>query len=263
MTPVLSFQDAALDRGGRELWRGLTLDVAPGEFLAVLGPNGSGKTSLVRAALGLLPLSAGRLEVLGSPPRRGDPRIGYVPQQRLLDEGTPVRGVDLVGFGVNGSRFGLPLPRRRDRERVTELVEAVGATRIARRPAARLSGGEQQRLRLGQALAADPALLLCDEPLLSLDLANQQIVSGLLDRHRRESGAAVVFVTHDVNPVLEMVDRVLYLAGGRFRIGTPEQVLRSEVLSDLYGAHVDVVRVHDRLVVVGRGHEELEHVGAT
>ena len=244
MTPALAFRGAALSRGGRELWRGLDLEVAPGEFLAVLGPNGSGKTSLVRAALGLAPLSAGRLEVLGDPPRRGDPRIGYVPQQRLLDEGTPVRGVDLVGFGVNGTRFGLPLRRRRDRERVAELVAAVGATEVAGRPAARLSGGEQQRLRIGQALAADPALLLCDEPLLSLDLANQQVVSGLLDRHRREAGAAVVFVTHDVNPVLDMVDRVL----------------RSEVLSELYGTHIDVVRVHDRLVVVGGGHEELEHV---
>jgi zinc/manganese transport system ATP-binding protein len=260
MTPVLAFRDAALDRGGRELWRDLTLEVRPGEFLAVLGPNGSGKTSLIRAALGLTALSAGRLEVLGGPPRRGDPRIGYVPQQRLVEEGTPMRGVDLVGFGVNGGRFGLPLPRRRDRERVAELVEAVGATGVAGRPAARLSGGEQQRLRIGQALAAGPALLLCDEPLLSLDLANQQVVSGLLDRHRRESGAAVVFVTHDVNPVLEMVDRVLYLAGGRFRIGPPERVLRSEVLSELYGTHIDVVRVHDRLVVVGGGHEDLEHV---
>jgi zinc/manganese transport system ATP-binding protein len=263
VTPALAFHDAAMARGGRELWRHLTLEVQPGEFLAVLGPNGSGKTSLVRAVLGLAPLAAGRLEVLGGPPRRGDPRIGYVPQQRLLDDGAPVRGIDLVGFGVSGTRFGLPLPRRRDRERVAELVEAVGATAVAGRPAARLSGGEQQRLRIGQALAADPALLLCDEPLLSLDLANQRIVSGLLDRHRREAGAAVVFVTHDVNPVLEMVDRVLYLAGGRFRVGPPEQVLRSEVLSELYGTHIDVVRVHDRLVVVGGGQDELEHVDAS
>ena len=257
---VLSLQGAALARGGRELWRDLDLDVAPGEFVAVLGPNGSGKTSLIRAALGLVPLAAGRIEVLGAPPRRGNPRIGYVPQQRLLEDGTPVRGSDLVAFGVNGARFGVPLPRRGDRERVASLLEAVGATGVAGRAAAALSGGEQQRLRVGQALAADPALLLCDEPLLSLDLANQRVVSDLLDRHRREAGAAVVFVTHDVNPVLDLVDRVLYLANGRFRIGSPEQVLRSEVLSDLYDAHVDVVRVHDRLVVVGAGHEELEHV---
>ena len=259
MTPVLAFQDAALARGGRELWRDLTLEVQPGEFLAVLGPNGSGKPSLVRAVLGLTPLSAGRLEVLGRPPRRGNPRIGYVPQQRLLEEGTPVRGVDLVGFGVNGARFGLPLPRRRDRERVRSLVESVGATGVAGRPTARLSGGEQQRLRLGQALAADPALLLCDEPLLSLDLANQQVVSELLDRHRRESGAAVVFVTHDVNPVLPAVDRVLYLAGGAWAIGSVDEVMTSETLSALYGTEVDVLRVRGRVVVVGTPDDEHGH----
>ena len=115
--PVVSFRRAALAFDGRVLWHDLDLDVAPGEFLAVLGPNGSGKTTLLRAVLGLQPLSAGSLTVLARPPRRGDRRIGYVPQQRLLDESTPVRGVDLVGFGVSGGRFGLPLPNRRDRAR--------------------------------------------------------------------------------------------------------------------------------------------------
>ncbi|MDH2443656.1 metal ABC transporter ATP-binding protein [Amnibacterium sp. CER49] len=261
--PVVSFRKAALAFDGRVLWRDLDLDVAAGEFVAVLGPNGSGKTTFLRAVLGLQPLSAGTLAVLGRPPRRGDRRIGYVPQQRLLDESTPVRGVDLVGFGVSGGRFGLPLPSRGDRARVASLVEAVGAEAFAGRSAALLSGGEQQRLRVGQAIADDPPLLLCDEPLISLDLANQAVVSGLLDRHRRERDAAVLMVTHDVNPVLPMVDRVVYLVDGRFRIGPPREVLTSEVLSDLYRTHVDVIRVHDRIVVVGAGsgHEEHEHVG--
>jgi zinc/manganese transport system ATP-binding protein len=261
--PVLRFRDAALELGDRVLWSGLDLDVQPGEFLAVLGPNGSGKTTLLRAVLGLQSLTRGTLRVFDAPPRRGNHRIGYIPQQRLLDAATPVRGVDLVAFGVNGGRFGLPLPARRDRERVRALVDAVGAGGIADRAAARLSGGEQQRLRVGQALADDPPLLLCDEPLGSLDLANQAAVSGLIDRHRRERDAAVLFVTHDVNPVLDMVDRVLYIVGGRFRIGPPRDVLRSDVLTDLYGAHVDVVRVHDRIVVVGAadGSEPHEHEG--
>jgi zinc/manganese transport system ATP-binding protein len=258
--PAVSFRGAALGFDGAALWRGLDLDVAPGEFLAVLGPNGSGKTTLLRAILGLQPLTEGSVSVLGAPARRGNRRIGYVPQLRLLDPATPVRGVDLVGFGVNGTRFGPPLPRRRDRERIDRLVAAVDAGGYAGRPAARLSGGEQQRLRVGQAIADDPPLLLCDEPLISLDLANQAAVSGLIDRHRRERNAAVVFVTHDVNPVLDMVDRVLYLVDGRFRIGPPREVLTSEVLSALYRTHVDVIRVHDRVVVVGAGQEEHEHV---
>jgi zinc/manganese transport system ATP-binding protein len=256
--PVVAFRDAGLQFGSRVLWRDLTLDVEPGEFLAVLGPNGSGKTTLLRAILGLQPLSSGSMTVFGSAPRRGNRRLGYIPQQRLLDASTPVRGVDLLEFGVNGTRFGLPLPRRNDRERVKSLIDAVGASSFAPRRAALLSGGEQQRLRVGQAIADDPRLLLCDEPLISLDLANQAAVSALIDRHRRENGASVVFVTHDVNPVLGMVDRVLYLVDGRFSIGPPSAVLTSEVLSELYRTHVDVLRVHDRLVVVG-GSEEHEH----
>jgi zinc/manganese transport system ATP-binding protein len=257
--PLVTFRDAGLALDHRVLWEHLDLEVAAGEFLAVLGPNGSGKTTLLRAILGLQPLSRGSLQVLGAPPRRGNRRIGYVPQQRLLDEATPVRGVDLVGFGVNGTRFGPPFPRRRDRERIRTLVDAVDAGSYADRSAARLSGGEQQRLRVGQAIADDPPLLLCDEPLISLDLANQAAVSALIDRHRRERDAAVVFVTHDVNPVLGMVDRVLYLVDGRFRIGPPREVLTSEVLSALYRTHVDVLRVHDRIVVVGAGQEDHEH----
>ena len=207
------------------------------------------------------PLSGGSVRVLGRPPARGDRRIGYIPQQRLLDASTPVRGVDLVGFGVDGPRLGLPFRRRADRERVARLVAEVGAEGFAGRPAWRLSGGEQQRLRVGQAIADDPALLLCDEPLISLDLANQAAVSGLIDRQRREHHAAVLFVTHDVNPVLEYVDRVVYLVDGRVRIGPPEEVLTSEVLSELYRTHVDVIRVHDRIVVVGAGHDPHEHRG--
>ncbi|WP_375387419.1 metal ABC transporter ATP-binding protein [uncultured Amnibacterium sp.] len=259
MTPALTLAGASLAFGGRTLWRDLDLEVAPGEFIAVLGPNGSGKTTLLKAVLGVQPLSAGSLTVLGRPPARGDRRIGYIPQQRLLDASTPVRGADLVGFGVDGRRFGLPFRRRADRQRIRRLVADVGAEAFAHRPAWRLSGGEQQRLRIGQAVADDPALLLCDEPLISLDLANQAAVSTLIDRQRREHGAAVLFVTHDVNPVLGYVDRVVYLVDGRVRIGPPDEVLTSPVLSELYGTHVDVIRVHDRVVVVGAEHEPHEH----
>jgi zinc/manganese transport system ATP-binding protein len=259
MSAALELSGAKLAFGGRTLWQDLDLEVEPGEFIAVLGPNGSGKTTLLKAVLGIQPLSAGTLRVLGKQPTRGDRRIGYIPQQRLLDASTPVRGADIVGFGVDGPRLGLPFRRRADRERVARLVTEVGADAFASRPAWRLSGGEQQRLRVGQAIADDPALLLCDEPLISLDLANQAAVSGLIDRQRREHHAAVVFVTHDVNPVLEYVDRVVYLVDGRVRIGPPDEVLTSPVLSELYRTHVDVIRVHDRVVVVGAGHDPHEH----
>jgi len=255
---VLEIRGAALRRGDRDLWSGLDLDVDGGELIAVLGPSGSGKTTLLRAILGLEPLSAGTIAALGQPVRHhGNRRIGYLPQARPLSE-TSMRGRDLVALGVDGHRFGLPIPRRRDRARVEQLIDAVGARSFADAPVGVLSGGEQQRLRVGQALADDPRLLLCDEPLTSLDLANQQAVVRLIDRHRR-TGAGVLLVTHDINPVLETVDRILYIAGGRFTLGKPEEVLTTEVLSDLYGAPVFVLRAGDRLVVIGAPDAESSH----
>jgi len=259
--PVLEFEGGALGFGARTLWSGLDLSVRPGEFLAVLGPNGSGKTSLLKTILGQQKLDSGEVRLEGSPIRRGNRRIGYVPQQKLVPAGTPLRGRDLVALGVNGHRFGVPFASRAVRERVDVLLESVGATSYADNPVGDLSGGEQQRLRVGQALADDPVLLLCDEPLLSLDLQHQRGVSELIDRRRREHNTAVVFVTHDVNPILGMVDRILYLAAGRFRVGTPDEVLRNDVLSDLYGTPVDVIRTHGRVLVVGipDGHGDDSH----
>jgi zinc/manganese transport system ATP-binding protein len=260
VTSPLVIRDAALRRGGRELWSGLDLEVEPGELIAILGPSGTGKTTLLRAILGLEDLSAGSISVLGDEVRhRGNRHVGYIPQQRPLARETSLRGRDLVALGVDGHRFGFPFPRRGDRARIDALVDAVGAREFADRPVGVLSGGEQQRLRVGQALADNPRLLLCDEPLTSLDLANQQAIIGLLERHRKETDAAVLLVTHDINPLLGKVDRILYIANGRFMLGKPVDVLRSDVLTDLYGAHVFVLRAGDRLVVVGAPDAESSH----
>lgn len=248
---VLEIHDAALHRGSRELWSGLDLTVEPGEFIAVLGPSGSGKTTLLRSILGLQQLSAGTIEIGGAPVQRGNPRVGYIPQQRPYSADTSLRARDVVALGVQGTRFGLPIPRKGDRERVDAALRDVGALDFADRRVGALSGGEQQRLQVGQALVDEPVLLLCDEPLSNLDLANQQAVTEIIDRQRRERDAAVLFVTHDINPILGKVDRILYIAGGRFMLGTPDEVLQSRVLTDLYGAPVFVLRAGDRLVVVG------------
>lgn len=251
MTPTLAIDGASLGFGGRSLWRDLALEIAPGEFVAVLGGNGSGKTTLLRAILGQQRLDSGSILLEGRPVRRGDRRIGYIPQQKLVQPGTPLRGRDLVTLGVDGHRFGLPIVTSAVRRKVDELVASVGATAYANRPLGALSGGEQQRLRVAQALAGDPALLLCDEPLASLDLHHQRGIADLIDTRRRENSTAVLFVTHDINPVLGLVDRILYLADGRFRIGTPDEVLRTEVLSELYGSPVEVLRSGDRVFVAG------------
>lgn len=249
--PAVRLRGARLAYGRRVLWDGLDLDVAPGEFLAVLGPNGSGKTSLLRVLLGLAPLSAGTVEIRGRPVRRGHRAVGYIPQQRALDPTLTLRGRDLVGLGLDGHRWGFTLPSARRRARVLEALDAVGALPYAEAPVGLLSGGEQQRLRIAQALVGDPDVLLCDEPLLSLDLAHQRVVSELIDARRRAADTAVLFVTHEINPVLPAVDRVLYLVDGRFRIGTPDEVMNSATLSELYGTEVDVIKVRGRLLVIG------------
>lgn len=258
---ILEVRGAQLAFGSRPLWRGLDLTVEAGEFVAVLGGNGSGKTSLLKAILGELPLSAGTIEVGGHPVRLGNRSIGYIPQQRLAVPGLALRGRDLVTMGVDGHRLGLPIPSRATRRRVDAVLESVGAGATANQPFATLSGGEQQRLRVAQAIAGAPSLLLCDEPLSSLDLHHQKVIASLIDERRRSSGTAVVFVTHDINPVLGMVDRVLYLAQGGFTIGTPAEVLRSEVLSDLYGSPVEVIRSGGRVVVVGVPDQAEHHEG--
>ncbi|MDZ4091049.1 MAG: metal ABC transporter ATP-binding protein [Arthrobacter sp.] len=251
MTPVVSLRGASLAFGKRTLWEGLDLDINPGEFFAVLGPNGSGKTTFLKVLLGLQELSSGSALLAGRPVERGNRGIGYVPQQKSFDPDTPLRARDLVGLGVDGHRWGLRLGGAKANRRIDELLELVGAADYAKVPVGQLSGGEQQRLRVAQALAADPQVLLCDEPLLSLDLQHQQAVSALINKQCHDQDSAVVFVTHEINPIMDYVDRVLYLAGGRFRVGTPEEVMTTEVLSDLYGSHVEVINANGRLIVVG------------
>jgi zinc/manganese transport system ATP-binding protein len=251
MTPAIRLAGVAAGYPGRVLWRDLDLSIEPGEFVAVLGGNGTGKTTLLKLLLGLMKPMAGAVTILGTEPSRGDRRVGYVPQHAAFDPDVPVRGVDLVRLGADGHRFG---PRRASatvRSRVAASLESVGATSYAGLPVGLLSGGEQQRLRIASAVVDDPAIVLADEPLLSLDLASQQQVADVLDERRRAVGAAVVVVTHDVNPVLRHVDRVLYLAAGRWAAGTPDEVLTSERLSELYGTDVDVVRVRNHIVIVG------------
>lgn len=260
--PAIRLADAALTFGRRTLWHDVSFDVQPGEFLAVLGPNGSGKTSLIKVLLGKQELSAGTAEVAGRPVTSGNPTVGYVPQQRQLDFQTPLRGRDLVRMGLDGHRWGIGRRSRRVTAKIDELLDAVGARQFADAPVGMLSGGEQQRLRIAQALAGDPAVLLCDEPLLSLDLHHQRVVSSLIDRERIARNAAVLFVTHEVNPVLGLVDRILYLVNGRFRIGTPAEVMTTETLSELYGSKVEVFNVGGRLVIVGAEDNHAHHVGA-
>jgi zinc/manganese transport system ATP-binding protein len=250
-TPLVRLTGATGGYPGRPLWPGLTVDVGTGEFVTVFGGNGVGKTTLLRVLLGQLPLRAGHVRVFGRTPRRGNPRVGYIPQQRAFPPDIPLRGLDFVRLGLDGHRWGIGPPGRAVTRAVTAAVDSVDAGGYATMPVGRLSGGEQQRLRIAQALVADPALLLADEPLLSLDLASQQHVTALLDRRRRQAATAVVAVTHEINPVLPYPDRIVYLTDTGWAAGPPQEILTSATLSRLYRCDVDVLHVRGRLVIVG------------
>lgn len=260
---VLELDNAAVAVGGRTIWSDVTLGVATGEFVAVLGPNGVGKSTLLKAALGLVPVSAGRIRVLGGPPGEHNARVGYVPQRRSFDPSTRIRGVDIVRLGLDGDRWGLPLPGARSRsarERVREVIDLVGAGGYAHRPIGQCSGGEQQRLLIAQALIRRPELLVLDEPLDSLDVTNQASVSGLIRDVCRTQNVAVLLVAHDVNPILPYLDQVIYLAHGGALMGRPAEVITSDTLSLLYGTPIDVLTDRNgRLVVVGQPDTHAEH----
>jgi zinc/manganese transport system ATP-binding protein len=250
-TPVAVLRRAEARIDGRVVWSDVDFTVGDGEFTAVLGPNGAGKTTLLRVLLGELPLAAGTVSVLGRAPGALSRQIGYLPQRRHFDGGIRIRGIDLVRLGLDGTRWGLPL-RRAWRDRVDEVIALVGAEGYAGRPIGRLSGGEQQRLLIAQALISRPRLLVLDEPLDSLDLPNQTSVAALLARICRRQGVTVMLVAHDVNPLLSYLDLVVYFGGGRAAVGNPREVITAATLSGLYGAPVEVLTAADgRLVVVG------------
>ena len=258
---VIQLAGVTVRLGGKVVFGDVGLTVGHGQLVAVLGPNGAGKTTLMRVILGLVRPQSGSVTVLGRSPAQARPAIGYLPQRHSFDSSTRIRGIDLVRLGLDGARWGIPIAitrparerRHAETNRVDEVIDRVGAAEYAHRAIGELSGGEQQRLLIAQALVRKPQLLILDEPLDSLDLPNQVAVAGLLRRICTSEGVAVLLVAHDVNPMLGYLDQVIYMAAGRARSGRVEQVITSATLSELYGARIEVLRTTDgRVVVVGQ-----------
>ena len=255
MTSAIRLTGVRLGLAGRMVLNGIDLAIGAGEFIGVLGPNGAGKTTLMRAILGLIAPASGSIEVFGTPAKPGNPAIGYLPQLRGGLGAPRLRGRDFVAAACDGQRFGLPLLDRGTARAVTAALAAVGAEALADRPIAALSGGERQRLLLAQALIGHPALLLLDEPLISLDPHHQGGVVELVRSLARQLGVTVLFSAHELNPLLAALDQVLYLGSGQAALGTVDEVIRGPVLSRLYGAPIDVVRLHGRIFVMSGRHD--------
>jgi zinc/manganese transport system ATP-binding protein len=250
ITPVLELDQVSVRLAGRTVLDRVSLAVGAGELTGVVGANGAGKTTLVRVILGLLAPSGGRVLLGGEPRGRRTSGVGYVPQRVVVDPDLPLRACDLVGLGIDGHRFGLPRPSKARRDRVEQLLAAVRAEAFARTRVGHLSGGELQRVLVAHALASDPKLLVLDEPLANLDIGAEHEVVTLLAQVAREQQVAVLVSAHDLNSLLPVMDRVVYLAGGRAATGTTDEVVQSEVLTRLYGRPVSVIRAQGRLLVV-------------
>jgi zinc/manganese transport system ATP-binding protein len=254
---AIVFDNVSIALGGRKILSAVSFCIEDGEFIAMLGPNGSGKTTLLRATLGLIANQEGVIRVLGKVPTRGNAAIGYMPQARGDHARLRMSGWDYVASAAGGSRWGLPRPTVAEKREVDWALDMVGVTALARRSLADLSGGERQRLLLSQALLGRPKLLLLDEPLISLDPNHQRGVVSTIRALQRELGFAVVFSAHELTPLLNSIDRVLYLGGGRAVVGMVDEVITGPVLSRLYGSEIEVVRIGDRIFVMA-GEFDLE-----
>jgi zinc/manganese transport system ATP-binding protein len=245
---TLVVEGVSVSLGGRLILDDVSFSVGPGQFTGLIGSNGAGKTTLLRVILGLQRPTSGQVRIAGR--ARRNRSVGYVPQKVLLDPDMPMRARDLVELGLDGQRLGLPLPSKARRRAVEEILDAVDATTFADTRVGRLSGGEQQRVLIAHALISQPELLLLDEPLANLDLRSGHEIVELLHRITCDHGISVLLSAHEMNPLLPVMDRLVYLADGRAATGTTDEVVRGEVLSRLYGHHVDVVNVHGRVLVV-------------
>ena len=255
---VLTMDNGTAVLGGREIWRDATFRVEPATITAVLGPNGAGKSTLLNIILGLVPLASGAMRVLGEPAHRGNLHVGYVAQTRQADSVTTMTGRDFVGLGFDGPRFGWGRDRTK-KQIVGEALELTGTTAFADQPLQSLSGGQRQRIALAHSTVFSPELLLLDEPLAALDLAAQGEIVELIDQLRASTGAAIVVVAHDLNPLSNVVDQVLWIARRHVRSGTVDEVVNEKVLSELYGQPIEiVVTPRGRRVIVGL-EEELAH----
>lgn len=259
---VIAARGLAAGYGDTAIWQDATFSIQKGEFVGILGPNGAGKTTLFRLLLGLLRPIRGELDVFGTKPERGNSRIGYVPQRHAVDQELAIEALEIVRLGSCAGTWGIDTPAESGRERAAALkaLKDVDAEHLAHRPLGALSGGELQRVFLAQALSGSPELLLLDEPLANLDIRREADLVQLIQSVVRSRSVTVLLIAHNINPLLPVLDRVVYVANGRVATGKPEDVMNSETLSSLYDTPVEVLRdSRGRLAIIGAEDGHLHH----
>ncbi|MGD0553951.1 MAG: metal ABC transporter ATP-binding protein [Streptosporangiaceae bacterium] len=257
---IIELDGVGVRLGGRQILSDVSFQLRPGEFTGLIGPNGAGKTTLLRVILGLQPPTEGKVK---SAARH---EIGYVPQKLVIDQDMPLRARDVVSLGIDGNKLGFRLPSKSRRDKIDEALRSVDALDYADARVGELSGGEQQRVLIAHALISQPKLLLLDEPLANLDLRSEKDIVALLDKLAHEHQIAVLISSHDMNPLVNVMDRIIYVAAGKAATGSTEEVVTSQRLSELYGRHVDVLRLHNRIIVLAGDEDsdtsvELDHQG--
>src|SRR6202453_1525159 len=260
---LLTLDNIGVRLGGRQVLSDVTFSLRKGEFTGVIGPNGAGKTTLLRVILGLIEPSGGQVLIDGQTVNsKNKAAIGYVPQKLVIDPDMPLRARDVVALGIDGHRLGFALPSRQRREMIEAALDDVGAAGYANARVGELSGGEQQRVLIAHALISRPKLLLLDEPLANLDIKSAGEVVSLVARVASDNEVAILLSAHEMNALLPVMDRIVYVTKGRAASGTTDEVVRSEVLSKLYGHHVDVLKLHGRVLVVAEpGQDDTEIPG--
>jgi zinc/manganese transport system ATP-binding protein len=250
MSPALQITDLAITLGGNPILSGVNASIEGGEFIGIFGPNGAGKTTLVRAIIGTLAPTRGTIRIFGESPAKAARHIGYMPQGHGGFDSTALSARTLVEAACDGDRWGIPWTSRKSRAEVDRVLEVTEAASYAARPFSVLSGGERQRIMLAQALLGDPKILVLDEPLASLDPKNQALLIECVARVKRLTKATILFVAHDMNPLMRVMDRVLYMAGGGAVLGKLDEVVTSDSLSKLYGFEIEVLRAQNRVFVI-------------
>ena len=259
-SPVLEVDNVGLSFSGRRILDGVSFEIHGGEFTGLIGSNGVGKTTRLRIILGLQRPDSGEVRVLGAPLSPRSRSLGYVPQKVVIDPDIPMRARDFVALGLDAHRYGFARRTAQQHELVEKMLHDVDAERFADHRVGSLSGGEQQRIFIAHALISQPKLLLLDEPLANLDPKSVQEIVALLHRVARDHQVAILLSAHEMNALLPVMDRIVYLTDGRAASGTTDEVVRSEVLSKLYGHHVDVLKLHGRVLVVAEPGQDNEDI---